>query len=368
MSGARQIVRGLAALWLAWGAVACSDGGSESKTVYVGFQGEAALNPYLAAEMTARELGYVVETAPHLGTLPPTDWALMVHWKSIGGPEDVTRLLGWVADGGRLWIAAAPEPRFHSVVPVDERSMSADELGEALPGTLTTVMLEKSLSFQLGPRTAIRGDVPGLDESEISWPEGPTLEPDGLEPGLYQRGYGALLRVARGRGTVELFGHLAGFDNHHLDEGGRAYLLDYLLRDPAPVAGFRIVYGHRQGFLAMLWSHAGPAILLAGAAVLLWVWRGMRRFGPAREAAGWDPEQGIGRGREFRLHLEASGHWFRKRGLWTELAPALARRLGVKPTELAPPESSRSLNQLAQLVRRKYGPTPDPKESEDGKP
>jgi len=87
-------------------------------------------------------------------------------------------------------------------------------------------------------------------------------------------------RVAYGRGNITANALDGSFDNRALvrDDGVLAFAAMLQLREGDAVWFFD--EETRARFLSLLWDHGAPALLLAGAAILLLLWRGGTRFGP----------------------------------------------------------------------------------------
>ncbi|HPF15175.1 MAG TPA: hypothetical protein PLJ12_12975, partial [Planctomycetota bacterium] len=250
-------------------------------------------------------------------------------------------LLDWVDTGGRLWISGVPESEW------DPEPSGAEGL-RPRDNTTPWDRIQAGLEEELEYSEVLAEDdaplaMPDLADEGVVWPRRERLAPnvEWAEDWLGASDQAALLRLPYGEGVIELFAGLEAFDNHRLRDEGRAQLFEYLLAEPEAVLGVQILQGKGQGFFAMLWAHAAPAIWLAGLWVLLWVWRGLKRFGPLEEEPGWDPDgEGIGRGREFVEHLGAAARHYQRyeqQGLLWRAACRWKRASNLDPEQ--PPTS-----------------------------
>jgi len=87
-------------------------------------------------------------------------------------------------------------------------------------------------------------------------------------------------RVDYGRGDITANALDGSFDNRALvrDDGALAFAAMLQLREGDTVWFFD--EETRARFIALLWDHGAPALLLAGMAILLLLWRSGTRFGP----------------------------------------------------------------------------------------
>ena len=73
---------------------------------WVGYRGDARVNPWYAAELLVRELGLESESKPELTPgewLPPaTDTLIVQVTSSLGVGPDLYMLLSWAGEGGHL--------------------------------------------------------------------------------------------------------------------------------------------------------------------------------------------------------------------------------------------------------------------------
>ncbi len=110
-------------------------------------------------------------------------------------------------------------------------------------------------------------------------------------------------RVGYGRGDITANALDGSFDNRALvrDDGALAFAAMLQLRDGDTVWFFD--EETRARLLSLLWDHGAAAFLLAGAAILLLLWRSGARFGPLLADAATVPPLGRRAGTPHgRLH------------------------------------------------------------------
>lgn len=239
-----------------------------------------------------QRLGMKVVQASDLSALPPRGATLVLStalWNAVPGTSD--RLQRWVDEGGHLVL--------------DGSALLQDEQANWLPLRWDTSMpAARDAEYRLQRRDWCRLLEPraglppawGSDsgfvaclraEGRLAMPQAPLLWAlDSSEIGA------EALRVAFGRGRVTAFGAhflfdsqgprepLRNFSNRGLLEGDNAPLLAALV-DAQPGGEVWFVTAlDRPPLPQWLWQHAQPVLLLAAAALLLWLWRAGTRFGP----------------------------------------------------------------------------------------
>ncbi len=329
-------------------------GSSEFEEYEVGFQGLAARNPYLGAQLLAQELGYGAEGTTVLTNLPPTDWAMLMRDGVMTGGEPQARdLLAWAADGGDLWVDLGDTSVWDDDANPDE-GPSHWALYELLD------VLELDVVDNEGDEGRGVSFAPELD---LPWPEESVVLGDPERRSSVYWGsptFASMLRLPWGRGNVSFFCSLHGFDNHNLKDGDWAEFFEQLLGGAEfdePVKGLMVVYGGERSFMALLWRHAWFFLVAMGGLLALWLWRVSRRFGPILEDPAWDPEGvGIGGGREFTEHIVAAGKTYERRGQCIWLLKAAEGRVaseqrdgGASASNLPKVSSTKSAAFLKQM-------------------
>jgi len=261
-------------------------------TIPLPAKGEAARDEFHAAKQIARRLGATVTTVHSFDQLPPPGATLVLasqHWAMFPGRE--AALQRWVRDGGRLvvlqsaWSAEGKSPPW---VPI--RSSRPPRRGEAASAPSSAASEVESV-FEIHPlaaRMCKRYDEPDAGAGAFGVPRGyrvcgwPTAVLRGKSPSWQIAGEeGAVaLRVALDRGDITSNALEDSFTNVALlqDDGALAFVA--MLQLAAGDRVWFLVDETRAPFLALLWQHGAPAIVLALIALALMLWRGGVRFGP----------------------------------------------------------------------------------------
>lgn len=253
----------------------------------------------LLAREYLQSLGLKAKRVDDLIALPPADGTLVLtagYWDLIDGSSQ--RLQRWVRDGGHLVIDA-------------QALRTADDDDHWLPLNRTVPAPEN--------RTPDRGTCRVLRPRENLLPAEPTGYV-GCLPGrarllaverlptwaLDSEEHGAeVLRVALGQGRVTAFADNFDFDdqsspafnpavpelnrqirsfaNRGLVLGDNAALLAALVDAKPGTEVWFVTRIERAALPLWLWQKAWPALLLAGVALLLLLWRGGSRFGPLQQ-------------------------------------------------------------------------------------
>ena len=274
---------------------------------YVGYQGEAQDNPYLAAQRLLQRTGHPATCLAGLpDPLPPPGELLILPWRRALTGAEAARLADWVGSGGLLLARAAgrgiPDPLFQ-------------RFGVSLPP-------------EAGPATFT------LD--------GPALR---LETG-------AIARCDTGRGRALLCASLDCLRNEHIAALDHA---DFLcaLADLHPGGRVWIVTRDAAGTAwAWLWQRAWPALGALAALCLGALWALAPRFGPVLP----DPDPAR---RSFLEHLDACGRYQWRiahgRALLEAARAAFLLRLG----QLHPAWAGLEPGPLCQALARRSGLPPE---------
>ncbi|UNK58934.1 DUF4350 domain-containing protein [Pseudoxanthomonas daejeonensis] len=264
-------------------------------------QGEAAWNPLYALRESLRADKVPAQTRqrlePALFVSAPGDTVLLDGDPARLRAAEVDALLDWVASGGHLLLRTPL-----ASVPGDDDADGAPEV----PPLLLRLGVEALL-----PPACVQLQVRG-EESHVEFCDGWRVQLErGVSPrrawGDAEPGY-AFVRLAHGRGTVDVASDYDIFGNDQLDEATHQALARQLLAPNYGRGTVHLVYATRIESLWwrllrdgwMLWSPL--ALLLAG-----WLWRRAQRFGP------WLPSPVASR-RSLREHVRASGALLLRRG------------------------------------------------------
>ena len=369
----------------------------------------ARRNRYLALGRFLEKMGHEVELAAEIGKLdelpaPPATVFFPLPRATLG--EKRTRaLLDWVARGGHLVVVTytiwetpegAKAGAKEVLQPGSRPDLLLDPFGlrqrskpvEEMVGETVTAALEPSgeaakddaedgdeddagddedAAAEPSAAPLDVGDLltgkwrPGNVESAWAWfdDEGEPLEvefhagfwwedPDGVAIWTVEGDSGVhLVELEHGAGVISALTSDEPLANDSIGNLQNAqFVATWLRHGRAARAPVWIFYeGEWPGLFALLRQHAAPALIGAGALLLLWLWRSFARFGPllpAREAAR----------RSWLEHLEAAGrfHWRQNRGaaLLATLRDELGRELARKrPAWSRLPERER-IERLAQ--------------------
>ena len=334
----RRTVWGLvvAAALVALGLWVYSQGEWVEVELTVGYRGEAARNPYLAAGRFLRRMGIPARELGRRGLLegPPADGDVLV---AAGGRHGVAEplvedLLAWAAAGHHLVVRAAP----------GGDAGAADPLLDAL-----------GVATQHYERVADPG-------ASSLWLDGRDLEARFTAPvrlaataGLAVLGsddYGPLaLQGPWGRGRVTVLAGFGPFTNRHLGAHDHAELLLRLVAPAGgvPVVGFSLEE-EMPGLLTWLWRRIPEALLSLGLLGLLFMWRRGHRFGRIA------PLPPSGR-RSLLEHMDAAGWFLWRRGLGGRLLEAVRDALLRRAAERVPGLGRRPYAEQVRLIARMSG-------------
>jgi len=259
-------------------------------------RGEAARDRFYVAKQLARRLGASVTTVHDLERMPPVGATLLIgsrRWSMFPGREAALRR--WVDAGGRLvvlqsaWSAEGETPRW---VPMRSAPLRRD--GPAAPASAAAAAASAPRDIDAFLALLAKGA-----------PCDDFVEPEGIDPAfgaarhyrlcgqqirvlhaaaptwLLRSSEGAVAaRVGYGRGDITANALDGSFDNRALvrDDGALAFAAMLQLREGDTVWFFD--EETRARFLSLLWDRGAPALLLAGAAIMLLLWRSGTRFGP----------------------------------------------------------------------------------------
>lgn len=240
-------------------------------------KGEAAMNPFYAAQRFAEALGARTSWDRQL-TVPPTDAVIVVsawHW-------DLTErrrysLERWVESGGRLVVTgrlAGGEDEFErwsGITRTHRRREPSSRIPlEAFFGCRQLTEVQDGASpASAGVQYAMCGGDPATyleTRRKLSW---------ALRDGTEMQA----LRVAAGRGSVTVI-NASPFRERNLLEGdhGRLFVAALSLRTTDEV--HFLSEDEHPSLLALLWIHGSPVVVLGLAALALGLWRNSARFGP----------------------------------------------------------------------------------------
>jgi len=314
------------------------------KEVEIGYSGEAAKNPYYAAELFLKKYNMQVESLPsilELKEMPGTNDILFIPTKRFDiGDDRVAELMEWVKQGGHL-IALA---RYHRKDDYEARDALFDELGvktehrfDILPffGMLLEGIEENIEEEQAEQNTEDSTDAPDttIDKKEWEkskkkkkwwrtvlnipvndkiedkkvrfWPSKWMINQGRYEPAWEVQGnHGAqLLEFHIEQGWVTLLSEIDFLTNYHIDKYDHAAFLHTLVHvDNSERKLWIIRNGDRPSLISILFDEYSPAMYAFIVFVLFWLWFASRRFGPLA------PNSKAVR-RSMSEHIVSTGHF-----------------------------------------------------------
>jgi hypothetical protein len=270
----RAIILALIAVLLALGGWWFSQNfGFGPQRVWVGYSGEARVNPFFAARLLLERLGFKVEQKADfrkIATLPPGATVILAVDRTELNPPDVRTLLSWVErDGGHLIVGAERE----------------------LPRDVLLQQINVEVHWKENEQGPSKAAATGVDK--IPMPDGSELRADLLpSPTLIDldedadawrvtsRGGTRILQFDWGEGDITVLSTLRPFTNREIGRLDHAELLAQITGAGEPGELFVIRHLESASLLAWLGQHAAAALVALGVFVLIWLWRVVPRFGP----------------------------------------------------------------------------------------
>lgn len=298
-----------------------------TEQTWTGFRGEAKRNPWLAAQRFLNRVGMPAKelrTLPDLRKLPPRATLIIpkAHHTISGHLRE--EILGWVRQGGYLIVESeypAQKDPLVEAFGVQREAIKFDEFDEEAEGIDT---LELTIITLPNATEAAKLDVQGnvTLNSESAWFRA-------------ENQYGIILLALRvGEGMVTVANDLDYFSNRSIGSLDHAqFLWDLVqLRNDAQAAmtgksddlktavkePYPVLFFNRPAKLSLtdwLQKHAWAPLSGGIAALLLWLWRVIPRFGPTMP----DVERAR---RRLLDHLRASGRFLWSNGHATRLLEA----------------------------------------------
>ncbi len=254
---------------------------------WVGYQGEARRNSFLAAERLLARMGVPVRhvKAPgELRELPPNGTLILPDRRDSIAPDERRRLLAWVEAGGHLIVE--DEDRRRPDPMLDALGVKRQPTQPPAPGGLLEVELPHAPAPMKVQMHAVQ-----------------TLEAPQAQLSIRGKGATHLVHFARGRGQVTVLNDLAFLRNGAVGANDHAEFLWQLVRfQPGTAAVFVFDNPQKLSLTGWLVDNAWPALAAAAGVLALWLWHIAPRFGPRVP----DPEPAR---RRLLDHLRASGRF-----------------------------------------------------------
>jgi hypothetical protein len=312
--------------------------------VDIGYSGEAAKNPYYAAELFLKKYNMEVESLSsilELKKMPSTNDILFIPTKRFDiGDDRVAELMEWVKQGGHL-IALA---RYNRRDDYEARDALFDELGvktdhrfEVLP---FFSMLMEGIEENSEKEQAQQDDKSSTDDSDAKidkedwekskkkktwwrtvlnihvndqiedkkvrfWPSKWMINQGRYETSWEVQGNNGaqLLEFHIEQGWITLLSEIDFLTNYHIDKYDHAAFLHTLVHvDNSERKLWIIRNGDRPSLMSILFDEYAPAMYTFIIFVLFWIWYASRRFGPVAPNS-----QAIRR--SMSEHIVSTGHF-----------------------------------------------------------
>lgn len=301
--------------------------------VYVGYQGAALGNPFLAAERLFTRLGAPARTLPSAPSeLPPADHTLLLlsPVRSVSA-ERAKEIVAWVHEGGRLVVALDDAPSLDPLLRhwgVTATDAAASDDGEP-----------EELLIPLRGKKPV--NKPVMVKAEIPRSRRLATTRDDAEIEIRGDAGISLVRYAAGQGSVTFIADTTFLSNDGIGEHDHAALAWALVHGGTadqPAGVWLAVRDTVPTLAQLLARHAWMALASGAALVAAWLWAAGSRFGPRL------PEPAHHR-RSLLEHIEASGAFLWRNGRGWDLVhdarQALLHRVEVREpswVRLPPPE------------------------------
>ena len=264
---------------------------------YVGYQGEARYNPFLAAELFLQEADIEADS---ISSLTPTDWLpdysdtiLTRASESIALGDENLQLIEWVSEGGHLIL-----------LPPQETSTTVEQFLMGFGASL----VEASADDESSQDEAAIEDAPEeqfdyyLDLSS-SYERIALQQPDSYSATLSDDAGYIAVRRSWGNGYITLIADDNFFLNSTLADYDHArLLLDVAAGYVEPGKVWFVLDAAFPGLWQLLWKNAFYLVIASACAIVLWLWSVIPRFGPAINPQPTDR-------RSILEHVGAAGHF-----------------------------------------------------------
>ena len=329
--------------------------GFTEKDVYVGYSGEARVNPYFAARLLLERMGRRVQQKVDLSqpqALAEGATLVLAAGRHELDPPTLDALLAWVERGGHLVIGVETVDEHDALLaavqvraqwpPDDEDTHRAARPPPALPregvisdgdgGAVDEVVLEdgRRLRANLAPAPLLVD----LQDDSI-WRH----DSDG----------GArILALAWGEGRITLFATLRPFNNRNLGEFDHAELLWQIVAPARTPELYLVRHLETVSLPSWLAQHAPLSLIGIAVFIALWLWRVALRFGPLAPSPPRDR-------RSLLEHLRAVGRYYADARQQTRLLGLLRNDCLALFARLAPLarglEGAARLREASRLTR-----------------
>lgn len=253
--------------------------------VDVGASGMAAISHFYAADRLLNGLGLPAETAWGVDDPPEEEGVLLVLLDDNPGfrASVAEPLRAWVADGGRLLVAA---PLGEEAPLLDAFGVERDML-VASEGTLSRLPLGAGPPVEAAhlPLWTVSSDM-ATTRWVVSGEDGVLLD--------------AAIEVPYAQGWLGVVGGSAPWRTDHIGDAENATWLWEMARASEATSAVLVVRGGAPSLWSVLWQHGRTAIISLATLLLAAGWRAGWRFGPLLPSPS--PQR-----RRIIEHIEATG-------------------------------------------------------------
>jgi len=262
---------------------------------FIGYQGEARVNDFLAAEMLIDELGIAAESR---SSLMPSDWlpessdTIVTRLStSVALQSEREPLTNWVNNGGHLVL----------LPPIEESGVTDEYLAEL---GFRLVKVEPGDHDQQDANEDSNSDAyEYLVDLESTLYRIDTTDDYALDAKLADDQGMIVARRSLGAGYVTVVANGHYFANRSLDESNHARLLmDTVAGYVDPGKVWLVFQSAYPSLWQVIWNNAPYVVASLAIALLLWLWSIMPKFGPAILA-----EAAVRR--SIIEHVKAAGHF-----------------------------------------------------------
>lgn len=271
----RAVILALAAVLLGLGGWWFSQNfGFAPQRVWVGYSGEARVNPLFAARLLLERLGYKVQQQADLrriGALPPGATVILAADRSELDPAAARALLTWVErDGGHLFVGVErqlPRDVLLQQINVEAHWEGSDDAEDTPPAPGID-------RIPMADGTELRADL-------LPSPTLVDLDQDADAWRYTSRGGTRILQFGWGEGEITVLSTLRPFSNREIGRLDHAELLAQLTGADAVQPGELFIIRHLESPSLPAWlaEHAPAALAALSLFVLMWLWRVVPRFG-----------------------------------------------------------------------------------------
>jgi hypothetical protein len=316
---------------------------------WVGYRGDARVNPWFAAELLVRELGHESESKPELTPeewMPPeTDTLIVRLTQSLAAGPESYYLLEWANEGGHL-VLLGPE------LVMGEGDDTLVQLGLGL--RIARSEIHETMAKQQDAQNDFVAELAGdyglgvyINDARLE------VVNEGQHFDVI-RHFGEIVaaRQQRGDGFVSVVANARRFNNDAIGSGDNARLFaDVVLGDIEPGKVWLIFRTRLTPLWRLIWQAAPYLVISAVLIVLLLLWSALPAFGP-NIVAGADERRSI------LEHIYASGLFVWKHGGPFSLQESATEAL-VRDAEARHPGLSRmARTEQAEAIARVTGQSP----------